>query len=94
MRQAGYAVRDLRTGVREGLDLIRNRLRPDAQTTLLVIHPRCRGLIQALSHYRFDSRRPGSEEPLKDGHDHAVDALRYMLMGAERGSAKVQVARY
>lgn len=94
VRRAGYVVRDLRCALRQGLDLIRNRLRADTAGSLLVIHPRCRRLIAGLEGYRFDSRRPGCEEPVKDGHDHVVDALRYMMVGMERGYAKVEMVRY
>ena len=45
-----------------------------------MIHANCVGLIEALSRYRFPSDRPEAREPVKDGADHAVDALRYLLV--------------
>ncbi len=36
-------------------------------------------LIECLHNYRFPDD-PASIAPVKDGHDHAVDALRYMLI--------------
>lgn len=46
----------------------------------LLIHPRCKGLIAAMTCYHFDAQRPWSQDPVKDGHDHPIDALRYMLV--------------
>ena len=42
----------------------------------------------------FDPSHPESSTPVKDGPDHACDALRYMIINLERGSATVQVRHY
>jgi hypothetical protein len=34
--------------------------------------------------YHYDEGRPDSETPLKDGADHAVDALRYLVLNLDR----------
>jgi hypothetical protein len=80
VRSAGYRVRTVRSSIREGIEIVRRRL--DRRT--LTIHPRCAQLIRAMTAYRFDPADTGREEPLKDGPDHACDALRYMLINLER----------
>lgn len=87
VRDAGYRVRSARSRIAEGIEIIRRRL--DRGT--LTIHPRCTQLIQALQTYRFapgTPHHPTNEEPLKDGPDHACDALRYLLLNLERGGGK------
>lgn len=55
----------------------------------LVIHPRCQKLIESLTCYHFDADRPEREHPVKDGHDHCVDALRYMVQNLGAASRAV-----
>lgn len=50
----------------------------------LLVHRRCRVLIESLSRYRYPADRPESVEPVKDGSDHAVDALRYLVINVDR----------
>lgn len=47
----------------------------------IVIHPRCKGLIQEarLWRYKTDARTGDVLPKLRDGNDHGVDALRYAL---------------
>lgn len=90
LRAHGYRVRSRPSGLHEGIERVRRRL--DRNT--LLIHPRCMKLIAALRGYHFDSRRPQSAEPVKDGPDHVCDALRYMIVNLERGPQSVRVRRY
>lgn len=60
----------------------------------LVIHPRCRKLIEAMTSYHFDVERPYREEPVKDGHDHAADALRYLVTNLDGPGGAVEVRGY
>lgn len=85
LREAGLEVR-LRSMTRdEGLALIRARLRPvGAATPRLFVHRRCRGLIESMERYHYPANRPESREPVKDGFDHAVDALRYLVTNLDR----------
>lgn len=83
LRRRGYAVRARPTSILHGIECVRRRL--DRGT--LVIHPRCAALIRAMSEYHFDPERPNREEPVKDGPDHACDALRYMIVSYEQGSS-------
>lgn len=90
IRKAGVEVRSRRSKVSEGLELIRARLKPAAgedgapARPRLFIHRRCATLIESLERYHYDPDRPYKEAPVKDGFDHAVDALRYLLLGVDR----------
>ena len=81
LRSAGLSVRTRQSGIRQGIEQVRRRL--DRGT--LVIHPQG---------YHFDLHRLGSDEPVKDGPDHACDALRYMIVNLEAGAGPVQVRRW
>ncbi|MEM6853311.1 MAG: hypothetical protein AAF593_02780, partial [Planctomycetota bacterium] len=93
VREAGYRVRAARSRIAEGIEIIRRRLDRDT----LTIHPRCTELIKSLQSYRFPSphgHTSGGEEPLKDGPDHACDALRYLLLNLERTGRPVATRNY
>ncbi len=91
LQKQGYKVRQGRWSVAQGIERIRSRLDHDT----LRIDPRCGKLIQALATYHYDTKRLQSEEPVKDGPDHACDALRYLVMNLEQGaSGAVKVKRY
>jgi len=85
LREAGLVVRARRSGLQEGLVLIRARLRPASGTApRLYIHRRCHHLIESMQRYRYPEDNPATIEPRKDGFDHAVDALRYMILNLDR----------
>lgn len=90
LRKAGLQVRSRRLPLHQGLDLLRARLKPAASASAsgssprLFIHRRCTKLIESLSKYHFPEDRPESLDPVKDGSDHAVDALRYLLVCLDR----------
>ncbi|MBL8746487.1 MAG: hypothetical protein JNK58_09050 [Phycisphaerae bacterium] len=92
LRGAGLVVRARRSTIEEGLRVIRSRLAPAIGPPTLLVHERCVRLIECLMNYRYseDVRRL---TPLKDGHDHAVDALRYMLTNVDAADG-VGVKRY
>jgi hypothetical protein len=83
LRRLGLRVRDRRLGLHAGLAMLRHRLRPAAGAITLYVHARCEKLIESLQRYRFDADHPTSETPIKDGSDHAVDALRYMVQNMD-----------
>lgn len=83
LKQAGLGVRDRTLGVEAGLESIRARLRPATGEPTLFIHGSCRRLIESLERYRYPADRPESTTPVKDGSDHAVDALRYMIQNLD-----------
>jgi len=74
--------------VREGLDLIRCALAPAGRDEpALLLDPRCAGLIDAFENYHYapmETRAGVSEEPVKDGPDHWIDALRYFYVNRRR----------
>ncbi len=86
MRGAGLVVKSRRMFVRDGLNLIRARLAPaDGSAPRLVVHARCRTLIESLERYHFPVDDLQSEKPVKrDGFDHAVDALKYLLQNLDK----------
>ncbi|MBL9001012.1 MAG: hypothetical protein JNK25_07745 [Phycisphaerae bacterium] len=93
LRERGLATAHSRGGLQEGLEFIRARLRPaDGSPPRLFIHERCHKLIEAMTRYHYPEDKPQSLIPVKDGHDHPVDALRYLVRCLEtRGAAKAGV---
>jgi hypothetical protein len=67
-----------------GLELLRARLRPaDKAPPRLLVHRRCQRLIESMEKYHYPADRPDTLEPVKDGSDHAVDALRYLVQNID-----------
>jgi len=94
MRRAGLTVRDRRCSVEQGLRLIRARLAPATGGPTLFVHTRCENLIHSLQTYHYPPEKPESREPVKDGADHAVDALRYLVVNLDRPAASTRVRKY
>lgn len=86
LRKAGFRVIDRGFDLREGIGLVRARLRPATsdEGPRLFVHRRCATLIASLERYHYNAARPESTEPVKDGNDHAPDALRYMVQHLDR----------
>jgi len=83
LRSLGIRARFRRSGVLEGLELIRRALRTGDGQSKLVISPRCPRLIEAMRCYHYPDAATGAnrELPLKDGlYDHPIDALRYFFV--------------
>jgi hypothetical protein len=96
LRAMGVAVRYRRSGILEGIELIRRVLRAGDGKSRLVISPNCQRLIEAMRCYHYSDGLAGSgaELPLKDGiYDHPIDALRYFFVNYSRG-AKATSRRY
>jgi hypothetical protein len=91
LRAAGFRVSCRRSTIQDGLEMIRAGLRSGTGETSLFIHPRCKQLIAAMRAYRY-GEKDRAEVPLKDGHDHVVDALRYYFVN--RDAAEVDVRSY
>ena len=84
LKKAGMSVRSRRLSVAEGIELTRARLK-GPRGPRLFIHKRCERLIECLQRYHYPTDRPESTEPDKrDGFDHAVDALRYLVVNLDR----------
>ncbi|AQT66961.1 Terminase-like family protein [Anaerohalosphaera lusitana] len=89
LRAYGILTKYRRSGILEGVELIRRALRRGDGKSSLVIDPRCVRLIEAMQcyHYPDDVRRRGAELPDKDGvYDHHIDALRYFYVGLKHNS--------
>ncbi len=85
LRRAGFRVRDRVLPLHQGVSLVRARLRPAGDgTPRLYIHARCEHLIECMERYRYPHDKPESMQPLKDGFDHAPDALRYLVQNLDR----------
>lgn len=84
LREHGLVVRARRLGLDEGLSLVRARLRPASGSPSLFVHRRCERLIESLATYHYPPDRPESAKPVKDGSDHACDALRYLVQNLDR----------
>jgi hypothetical protein len=89
LRSLGIATRYCRSGILEGIELIRRAIRAGDGRSALVIAPRCCRLIEALRCYHYPDAGPaGGELPFKDGvHDHPIDALRYFFVNTQRATA-------
>lgn len=74
-----------RTPVLYGIDLVTQRMRTGR---LKIVRESCLPLVRELATYCYDPERP-SEEPVKED-DHACDALRYLVVGLDRGKARPQ----
>lgn len=83
LRRMGFEVRARRLAIARGLELVRARLRPADGAPRLLVHHRCERLIESLEKYRYPAHDPESTTPIKDGSDHAVDALRYLVQNLD-----------
>ncbi|MDR6290626.1 MULTISPECIES: terminase large subunit [Inquilinus] len=83
MRRHGFGnLRPAKKGagsVEEGIEFLKNHD--------IVVHPRCRHLIDELSlySYRTDPKTGEIQPLLEDRENHAIDALRYALEGQRNG---------
>jgi hypothetical protein len=94
----GLRVRTPHAGILEGIELVRRLLkdRGPAAESGLVIDPSCRWLVRALQEYHWEEGPEGrrSETPAKDGADHPIDALRYLMTGLFLGRGRIRERRW
>jgi hypothetical protein len=90
LRRRGYRTVSQASRIAQGIEIIRRRL--DRGT--LRIDAGCRQLIQSLAEYHFDAQDERKETPVKDGPDHACDALRYLVVSLEMNGWGVEVGRW
>ncbi len=69
-----------RTPVLSGIDQVTERMRTGR---LKIVRGSCRPLLRELALYHYPDDKT-SEEPVKED-DHACDALRYLVVGMDRG---------
>ncbi len=84
MRQRGLKVYDQPVRLHEGLNLVRARLRPATGEARLYIHRSCEKLIESMAKYHYPRGQPFCDAPEKDGSDHCVDALRYLIQNLDK----------
>jgi len=95
LRALGVAVQYKRSGILEGIELIRRAIRSGDGKSALIISPQCRRLIEAMQCYHYPQAGGSAGElPYKDGlYDHPIDALRYFFINHAR-PAKTTARRY
>jgi hypothetical protein len=95
LRRAGWKVATPNRSIEAGLRLVRRRFAPaDAvQPPRLLVHSRCRRLIECLLRYRYPERDLAATTPEKGDFDHACDALRYLVMSVD-APASLRVEGY
>jgi hypothetical protein len=96
LRQYGIVTRYRKSGILEGIELIRRAIKGGDGKSRFIISPGCSRLIEAMQCYHYPENRPGSETelPLKDGlYDHSIDALRYFFVNYNR-TGKATARRY
>jgi hypothetical protein len=94
LRSLGIITRYRRSGILEGIELIRRAIRAGDGASRLVISPRGQRLIEAMRCYHYPEGGAGGELPLKDGlYDHPIDALRYFFVNYKH-SDKTTSRRY
>jgi hypothetical protein len=95
LREVGMPCTWRRSNIVDGLELIRAALAPAVGEPTLLIDSRCAGLIDALGSYHYPAPGKGDPEaPVKDGPDHAVDALRYFFINRMQPGSKTKRGRY
>lgn len=82
LRRAGLVVKHRRVPLEDGLRAIRRRLAPMSGPPTLFIHRGCVRLIESLLNYRYPDG-VHAVRPVKDGNDHAADALRYLIVNLD-----------
>jgi hypothetical protein len=100
LARAGIRVRTPRAAILEGVELLRRLLKPSpgapGEAAGLVVAPSCRWLVRALEEYHWSASREGTmaERPAKDGADHPIDALRYLVTGLFLGGSRARERRW
>jgi hypothetical protein len=82
----GLTVRATPLRIQTGIAVLSARFFPaDRSGPKLFVHARCTGLIESLLRYHYKSEDQSDLTAAKDGHDHAVDALRYLMVHVDGG---------
>ncbi|MEM9083429.1 MAG: hypothetical protein AAGB34_07525 [Planctomycetota bacterium] len=83
LRQSGFVVQSRRAELEFGLRAVRRRLYSATKEVMLFVDPSCSELIRSLEGYAYAEGDARSVQPVKDGHDHAADALRYLVLNLD-----------
>ncbi len=93
-REAGFVMRTQLRPIDVGVEAVRSRLRRADGAIGLLVHPRCRVLIDSLVKYHYPPDRREDRRPVKDGPDHAADALRYLVVNLDVRVGRVTMRGY
>jgi hypothetical protein len=94
LMRAGFEIRARRSEVQGGIRSVSALLRSADGRVRLRIDPRCTRLIEALRTYHYPADQKESLEPVKDGSDHACDALRYLVVNLDGEARRAKVVKY
>jgi hypothetical protein len=94
LRRAGLTPIGADNQIARGVSAVRALISPASGPPRLLIHSRCTQLISDILTYRYNPDRPHSDTPVKDGPDHACDALRYLVMALNRNPLTSQRSSY
>jgi phage terminase large subunit len=98
-REAGLKADGADNAVMAGIQTVKNALvrRPDGKPSLMVA-PSAVNLLAEVASYQWQEGREGLRDAPVKAHDHAMDALRYAMMGLrvkkKSFSANVRTGRY
>lgn len=94
LMRAGFQIRARACAVLAGIRAVSALLRSADGRVALRIDPRCARLIEALRTYHYPAEQRDSLEPVKDGSDHACDALRYLVVNLDGEARRAKVVKY
>lgn len=94
---SGFPMLEAQKSVQTGIERVKSYLKPDKRgKPRLYIFDTCHNLLDEIAQYRWAERTVSQqgrvnekEEPVKN-HDHAVDALRYLIMTMPEPTPKVE----
>jgi hypothetical protein len=93
-KDRGWDVKSRPSRIAAGIGAVRRRLRSADGRVSLRIHARCATLIESLKCYHYPPEDERKDVPIKDGSDHAADALRYLVVNLDRDDWRVTVRNY
>ncbi len=93
----GFPMLEAQKSVQTGIERVKSYLKPDAnKKPRLYIFDTCTNLLDEMAQYRWAEQQPGrqgkvneKEDPVKN-NDHALDALRYLVMTMPEADKKRQ----
>ena len=92
LRSSGISVTKAPNNLTWGINAIRERLMPAKNKEFrLIVHPKCQKLIFEFEHYKYPEQTSEvtlQENPIK-AHDHALDALRYLVSSLKKNDQKL-----
>ncbi len=95
-REAGVDIRTRFGRIDAGVAAVARRIRDARGVSSIMIHQRCTSLVESLALYRYPdgSADLDAASPVKDGADHAADALRYMVVNLDGLAAALAMRQY